>query len=122
MNRWLALSLIVAVACSSCGRKPVVRKPVEVEEPAPVTPPPDKFGGQKMSETGAIRFVCQGSGGKHEEEEIEINRCPSCGLSNYFVQHEGAFWCYKCEKQLPMDALKCSKCGATANKPKIKHK
>jgi predicted small lipoprotein YifL len=120
MTRWLVAAFLLTVVVSACGRKPAYRPPPP-PEPEVTAPPEEKFGGQKVTDTGAIRFICQGAG-KHEEEEIEINRCPGCGLENYFVQHEGAFWCYKCSKQLAMEALKCDKCGTAAKKPKIKHK
>lgn len=122
MSRWLVGTLLMSVILSSCGRKPIARKPVEPEEPAPAAePPPPRFGGQTINETGSIMFVCNGSG-KHEEKEVLIDNCPFCSKRSFFVSYNNSFYCFnqQCEKEFPRDQLKCGECGFVPKKVRLK--
>lgn len=130
----LVLSALLLVGCGQGRRTFAPPKPKEPEEPEAVyTPAPPKrnkaeiFGGQTINDTGVIVFICgPQTGASHEEKEVEIRKCPmeGCGKMHMFLQHEGHFWCYSCEKQIPEEKIRCDEPGCTVipKRPKLKHK
>jgi len=111
-----AFLLCALAACASHGEQPeIVVKPHTKMAKAGILPSleiPDERNGIPKDQTGAIMFVCAGSD-KHEDKEVFISKCPSCGELNYFYwdTHASEFVCYACTKAIDSSAVKCPECG-----------
>ena len=111
-----ALVLCSLAACASHGEQPeIVAKPHTKIAKAGILPSkeiPAERDGIPADQTGAIMFVCAGSE-KHEDKEVFISKCPSCGELNYFYwnSHNSEFVCFACTKAIDSAAVKCPECG-----------
>jgi hypothetical protein len=75
-----------------------------------------------LDDTGYILFVCANSS-KHEDREEIIKTCPSCGSVHTFWwnKDDACFVGFTCGKPVDNAKVKCSICGATPKKVRIKH-
>jgi len=111
-----ALVLSCLAACASHGEQPeIVAKPHTKIAKASILPTkeiPSERDGIPVDQTGAIMFVCAGSE-KHEDKEVFISKCPSCGELNYFYwnSQNSEFVCFACTKAIDNSAVKCPECG-----------
>jgi hypothetical protein len=107
--RIIGLAILASMVVMAGCDKPKPRRPRPKPKP-PVEPTPDS--GITAAQTGAIAFACVDTS-KHEEWEVVIDTCPSCGLKNYFFQDPGGkgFFCYRCKNRVPDDKFVCDRCG-----------
>ncbi|HYE98817.1 MAG TPA: hypothetical protein VEJ18_07900 [Planctomycetota bacterium] len=127
MRKLIALAILPLAACASTGAEPVVVPKPKMAKAGAVGGQalPKERDGVRMEDTGAVMFVCANSD-KHEDKEVLISRCPSCGELNYFYWNhdESAFRCYACTKALDNEKIRCGECGKpprmvrTKNAPK----
>ncbi|HLY10258.1 MAG TPA: hypothetical protein VKW04_13205 [Planctomycetota bacterium] len=75
-----------------------------------------------LDDTGYILFVCANSP-KHEDREEIIRTCPACGKVHTFWwnKDESCFVGFTCGQPFDNAKIKCSLCGATPKKVRIKH-
>ena len=112
----IGLLLGALAACASHGEQPeIVPKPHTKVARAGILPSreiPAERDGIPADQTGAIMFVCSGSE-RHEDKEVFISKCPSCGELNYFYwnTHNSEFVCYACTKAVDSTVVKCPECG-----------
>ena len=111
-----ALVLSCLAACASHGEQPeIVVKPHTKVAKAGLFPSkeiPAERDGIPADQTGAIMFVCANSE-KHEDKEVFISKCPSCGELNYFYWNSqtSEFICFACTKPVDSAYVKCPECG-----------
>ena len=116
MKRTLGALLILGLAaCASSGDASIVAKPHPWIAKAGILPSkelPEERDGVPKDATGAIMFICSNSD-KHEDKEVLLSRCPSCGESNYFYldHHTSYYVCFACTKTLDPALIKCPDCG-----------
>lgn len=100
--------LTSVVLASGCSRK---RPP----KPKPKPPAPkvkvNKFKemGYGPGNTGGIMFVCNDP--SHGEKEVVLHACPNCGKRDWFLAYQNEWYCYKCQKKVPKEYIKCNECG-----------
>lgn len=75
-----------------------------------------------LDDTGYILFVCANSP-KHEDREELIKQCPSCDKVHTFWwnKDDACFVGFTCSQPVDNAKVRCSICGATPKKVRIKH-
>ncbi|HZE97986.1 MAG TPA: hypothetical protein VE981_13235 [Planctomycetota bacterium] len=75
-----------------------------------------------LDDTGYILFVCANSP-KHEDREEIIKTCPACGKVHTFWwnKDDARFVGFTCGQPVDNAKIRCSICGATPKKVRIKH-
>jgi hypothetical protein len=120
------LLLCSFTACVSHGEQPeIVPKPHTKISQAGIFSRKDipaERDGIPADQTGAIMFVCAGSE-KHEDKEVFISKCPSCGELNYFYwnSNNSEFVCYACTQAIDSAVVKCPECGRPPRLVRIRH-
>lgn len=116
MKHTAAVLVLVSLAACSSGAEPVVvPKPHTRLAKASLLPGqqiPAERDGVRVEDTGAIMFICSDSG-THEDQEVFINKCPSCSELNYFYWNspDSEFICYACTRAVDPGVIKCKDCG-----------
>jgi hypothetical protein len=127
MKRLFPALLLGMAACSAAGDPRIARRdhPPRLMKAGilPGQSIPAERDGISASETGAIMFVCANSD-QHADEEVFIEKCPSCPEKNYFYwDRDGeGFRCFACGTHVDGEVVKCPKCGKVPPRVRTKPK
>jgi len=113
-----AVLIVILVVAFGSSEEPAEKKaPKPKATPMPAAPDPVR---PVKPDLGSIVFVCANSG-KHDDEEVLLDRCPCGALKKFYVDKAGGgYRCLSCGKIFDNAEVKCPKCGKVAVKTHLR--